>query len=106
MTIVSMGRQRPKIVDRGGEGISEERPQEYWWDVLGKYFPNLYRGWTTTVGQGTEDAYLTSKSRGAELKGTRRSPKVEKVNLALNKEEKKKEGQSSHPFLIECIATT
>ena len=41
MTIVSMGRQRPKIVDRGGEGISEERPQEYWWDVLGKYFPNL-----------------------------------------------------------------
>ena len=41
MTIVSMGRQRPKIVDRGGEGIFEERPQEYWWDVLGKYFPNL-----------------------------------------------------------------
>ena len=79
MTIVSMGGWRPEIVDRGGKGISEEvHLGEYWWDVLRRYIPNSYRGWMTTIGQGTEDAHLTSKSRGAELKGTWCNPKVEK----------------------------
>ena len=88
-----MGGWRLEIVDRGGEGISEEVDLgEYWWGVLEKYFPNSYRDWTTTIGQGTEDAYLTSESRGAELKGAWCNSKVENGNLALNKEEKKKEG--------------
>ena len=43
-----------------------------------------------TVGEGTENSYLTSKSRESELKGVRCSPMVEKGNLVLNKKEKKK----------------
>ena len=60
----------------------------------------------TATGQGIEEAHLTSESRGAELKGARCNPKVEKGNLALNKEEKKKEGQSNHPLRIKCTTTT
>ena len=99
--------QGSKTANKRGEGISEEVDLgEFWWDVLGKYFPSLYRGWTATVGEGTEDAHLTSESWESELKGAWRNPKVEKGNLALNKEEKKKEGQSNHPFYIKCTATT
>ena len=59
-----------------------------------------------TVVEGTKNTYLTSESRESELKGARHSPMVEKGNLALNKKEKKKERQSSHPLRIKCIATT
>ena len=103
---IYVGGWRLETVDRRGEGISKEVDLgEYWRGVLEKYFRDSCRGWTTTVGQGTEDAHLTSESRGIELKGARHNPKVEKGNLALNKKEKKKEGQSSHP-LIKCTATT
>ena len=79
---------------------------KYWRYVLEKYSPNLCRGWTATVGEGTENTYLTSESRESELKGARHNLMVEKGNLALNKKEKKNEGQSSHPLRIKCIATT
>ena len=60
----------------------------------------------TTIGQGTEEAHLTSESRGAELKGVRCNPKVENGILALNKEDKKKEGQNNHPLRIKYTTTT
>ena len=58
-----------------------------------------------TVGEGTEDTYLTTKSRESELKGAQHNL-VEKGNLALNKKEKKNEGQNNHLLHIKCIATT
>ena len=57
-----------------------------------------------TVGEGTEDTYLTTKSRESELKGAQHNLMVEKGNLALNKKEKKNEGQNSHPLRIKCTA--
>ena len=59
-----------------------------------------------TVVEGTENTYLTLESQESELKRARRNPMVEKGNLALNKKEKKKERQSSHPLRIKCIAIT
>ena len=58
-----------------------------------------------TVVEGIENTYLISESQESELNGARRSPMVEKGNLALNKKEKKKE-RHSHPLRIKCIATT
>ena len=45
-----------------------------------------------TVGKGTKDTYLTSKSQKSELEGVRRNLRVENGNLALTKKEKKREG--------------
>ena len=59
-----------------------------------------------TVVEGIEDTYLISESWESELKGALRGSMVENGNLALNKKEKKKEGQSSHSLHIKCIATT
>ena len=59
-----------------------------------------------TVVEGIENTYLISESRESELKGAQRSLMVEKGNLALNKKEKKNEGQNNHLLHIKCIATT
>ena len=74
--------------------------------VLRKYTLNSCLGCTTIVDEGAEDICLTSEGRDEESKGARGNPKGNKGNLVLNKEEKKKEGQSGHPFLIKCTATT
>ena len=105
--MIFVGGRGSKIADKRGKGISEEvNLGKYWRDVLEKYSPNLCRGWTATVGEGTKNTYRTSESRESELKGARHNLMVEKGNLALNKKEKKNEGQSSHPLRIKCTATT
>ena len=79
---------------------------EYWRYALEKYSPNLWRVWTTTVDKGTEDSYLTSESQKLGVKGARCNPREKKGDLALNKEEKKKEGKFSHPLRIKCTVIT
>ena len=74
--------------------------------VLGKYTLNSCLGCTTIVDEGAEDICLTSEGQDAESKGARGNPRGNKGNLILNKEEKKKEGQSGHPLHIKYIATT
>jgi len=76
------------------------------WVILGKYTLNSYLGWTTIIGKGAEGIYQTSEGWGTESKGARRNPMVDKGNLVLNKEEKKKEEQNSYPLRIKCTATT
>ena len=101
------GKTRIQTADEIGRGIREEvNLRKYWRDVLGKYTPNSYRSWTTIIGEGIEDIYLTSESRELELERAWHNLRVDKGNLALNKEEKKKKGQSSHPLRIKCIAIT
>ena len=105
--IIIVGGWGSKTVDKIGKGIFEEvNLKKYWWYVLGKYSLNLGRGWTTIVDKGTEDSYITSESRESGVKGAQRNSREENGNLALNKKEKKKEGQISHPLLIKCTATT
>ena len=58
------------------------------------------------VDKGTKDSYLTLESWESGVKGARCNPREEKGNLALDKKEKKKEGQISHPLCIKCTATT
>ena len=70
--------------------------------VLGKDTLNSCLGCT----MGAEDICLTSEGRDAESKGARGNPRGNKGNLVLNKEEKKKEGQSGHPLHIKYTATT
>ena len=60
----------------------------------------------TTVYKGSEDTNLPSESRESELRGTQCKPRVKKGYLALSKEERKDEEQSSHPLRIKCTATT
>ena len=106
-TIIIVGGRGSNIAEKIGKGISEEENlKKYWQYVLGKYSPHLGRGWTTIVDKGTEDSYLTSESRESAVKGAQCNPREENGNLALNKKEKKKEGQISHPLCIKCTATT
>lgn len=53
-----------------------------------------------------EDTSLPSESQESELRGARCKPRVKKGYLALSKEERKEEGQNSHPLLIKYTATT
>lgn len=65
-----VGGRESKTVNKEVEGIFKEVDlEDYWWDVLGKYSLNSYKGWSTTIGEGTKDTHLTSKSREVELKG-------------------------------------
>ena len=101
------GETRIQTTDEIGRGIREEvNLMKYWWDILGKYTPNSYRSWTTIISEGIKDIYLTSESWELELERARRNLRVDKGNLALNKKEKKKKGQSSHFLRIKCTATT
>ena len=101
------GKTRIQTTDEIGRGIREEvNLRKYWRDVLGKYTPNSYRSWTTIIGEGIEDIYLTSESRELELERAWHNLRVDKGNLALNKKEKKKKEQSSHPLRIKCTAIT
>ena len=105
--IIIVGGWGSKTADKIGKGISEEvNLKKYWRYVLGKYSPNLRRGWTTIVDKGIKDSYLTSESQELGVKGAHCNPREEKGNLALNKKEKKKEGQISHPFRIKRTTTT
>ena len=104
---VTIGGRGSKIANRIGKRISEEvNFVEYWQRALGKYSPNLWRGWTTIVDKDTEDSYLTSESQKSGVIGAQRNSREEKGDLALNKEEKKKEKKSSRSLRIECTATT
>ena len=74
--------------------------------VLKKCTLNSGLGWTIIIGEGAKDISLTSNRWGIESKGEWHNPRGDKGNLVLNKEEKKKEGQSGHPLCIKCTATT
>ena len=58
------------------------------------------------MDEGAEDICLTLEGRRVELEATQCNLRENKGNLVFNKEEKKKEGQSSHPLRIKCTATT
>ena len=104
---VAIGGRGSKIANKIGKRISKEvNFVEYWQRALGKYSPNLWRGWTTIVDKDTEDSYLTSESQKSGVIGAQRNSREEKGDLALNKEEKKKEKKSSRSLRIECTATT
>ena len=81
-----------KTADRIGKGISKEvNFVEFWRYALGKYSPNLWRGWTTTADKGNEDSCQTSKSQKSGVKGAWHNPREKNGDLALNKEEKENE---------------
>ena len=87
----SYGETRIQTTDEIGRGIREEvNLMKYWWDILGKYTPNSYKSWTTIIGEGIKDIYLTLESWKLELERARHNLRVDKGNLALNKKEKKK----------------
>ena len=87
----SYGETRIQTTDEIGRGIREEvNLRKYWRDVLGKYTPNSYKSWTTRIGEGIKDIYLTLESWKLELERARHNLRVDKGNLALNKKEKKK----------------
>ena len=76
------------------------------WVVLKKFTLNSGLGWTTIIGKGAKDFCLTSERQRTESKGAWCNPRGDKGNLVLNKEEKKKEGQSGHLLCIKYTATT
>ena len=76
---VTVGGRGSKTANRIGKGIYEEvNFMEYRQHALGKYLPNLWRGWTTTVDKDTKDSNLTSESRKSGVMGARLNPREKK----------------------------